>query len=165
MKWISVAGALLALSSQNAWAASGNSATVPGTAAATVVAPIVLTHVSGSALRFGTFTVGIGGTVVVSPSGAASTTQTVSLTPSSVNTADAFTVTGDPGRNFSITTTVSSVTSSAGSIVFITTPSASQTTLGAGGSTTFTVGGTLLVGSNILPGSYTGTYTATVTYD
>jgi hypothetical protein len=165
MKRIAIAGAMLALLPACAFAASGNAATQPGTASATVLAPIVLSHTGGSALKFGTFTVGVGGTVVVSPAGLGSVTGTVTFAPGSTNAADAFSVSGDPGRNFSIATTTSSVTSPSGNIVFTTLPSAAQATLNASGRGTFTVGGTLLVGSNILPGAYTGTYTATVAYD
>ncbi len=164
-KHIALAVALLALAPARAYAASGNASNASGSAGATLVAPIVVSHVAGAALKFGTFTVGVGGTVVVSPTGASSVTGSVTLAPGSINAADGFAVSGDPGRNFSITTSVGSVTSSAGNIVFVTQPSATQATLGPSGTGTFTVGGTLLVGSNILPGVYKGTYTATVAYD
>jgi hypothetical protein len=80
-----------------ALAASGNSSTAAGTATASVVAPIVLTHTSGAALNFGKFTVGAGGTVVVTSAGAGSVTSDVGFVPGSSTAADQFTLTGDSG--------------------------------------------------------------------
>jgi hypothetical protein len=160
-----IAGAMLVVSPGHAVAASGNTATAPGSAAAAVIAPIVLVHTSGASLSFGSLTVGTGGVIVVTPAGVGSVVGTVTLVSGRTVSADAFSVSGDPSRNFSITTSFGSVTSGSGSMVFATTPSATQATLGATGTGTFTVGGTLAVGSNVTPGVYTGTYTATVTYD
>lgn len=148
-----------------AFAASGNTSTANGTATATVVAPIVLTHTSGAALNFGKFTTGTGGSVTVSAAGAASVGGDVGLVPGSTSTADAFTVAGDGGRSFSIVTTGGTVTSGSASMSFTTTPSASAATLGTAGTASFTVGGTLTVGATAVAGSYSGTYSATVTYN
>ncbi|KUR74114.1 DUF4402 domain-containing protein [Novosphingobium sp. FSW06-99] len=158
-------GAGLAVWSGNAFAATGNTSASAGSSNATVIAPIVLSHTGGSTLNFGKFTVGSGGTVVVSPAGAGSTTGGVTFVPGSTNTADAFSVKGDPSRNFSVSTTGGNVSAGSTSMPFTTLPSATQSTLGTSGTGTFTVGSTLTVGSTIVPGTYTGTYTATVTYD
>jgi Domain of unknown function (DUF4402) len=48
---------------------------------------------------------------------------------------------------------------------FTTTASASSATLTAGGTSSFTVGGTLTVAGTEAAGAYTGTYTATATYN
>jgi len=165
MKTIALAAAALALLPGAALAASGNASTAAGSAAGTVVAPIVLAHTGGALLNFGKFTIGTGGTVVVAPSGAGSVTGGVTFVPGSTNSADAFSVSGDPSRNYSIATTGGSVTAGSTSMAFTTTPSATQATLGTTGTGTFTVGSTLTVGSTVAPGTYTGTYTATVTYD
>jgi len=165
MKKFVLAAALVAFSSGTAFAASGNTSTATGSAAATVVAPIVLTHTSGASLNFGKFTTGTGGTVVVSSAGAASVTGDVGIVPGSTSSADAFTVAGDASRSFSIATTGGSVTSGAASMAFTTAPSAATGTLSTSGAASFTVGGTLTVASTAVAGAYTGTYTATVTYN
>jgi hypothetical protein len=157
---------MLAVSCGAAMAASGNSATGAGAAAGTVVAPIILKHTAGAVLNFGTVTVGsTGGAIVVTGAGVGTPLGTVAFVPGSTVSADAFTVTGDANRAYSITTGAGSVTAGSASMVFATTPSVSQTTLGATGTGTFTVGGSLAVGSNTTPGAYTGTYTVTVAYD
>ena len=145
-------------------AASGNTSTAAGSASATVVAPIVLTHTAGSTLNFGKITVGAGGTVVVTSGGTGSVTGDVGFVPGSTNAADAFTLTGDNSRAFGITTTNSTITNGSKTMAFTTTPSAASGTTSATGTYSFTVGGTLTVVGNETPGNYTGNYNATVTY-
>jgi hypothetical protein len=147
-----------------AYAASGNTSTATGSASATVIAPIVLTHTSGASLNFGKFTTGAGGTVVVTSGGTGSVTGDVGLVPGSTNSADAFSLTGDNSRNFGITTTGGSITNGSSSMTFTTAPSAASGTTSSTGAATFTVGGTLTVGTGLVTGAYTGTYTATVQY-
>lgn len=158
------AGAMLALSGTAAHATSGNTSTAAGTATANIVSPIVLAHVSGAALNFGKFTVGTGGTVVVSTSGAGTATADVGFVPGSTTAADQFALTGDPGRNFGITTTGGTITNGSKSMTFTTAPSAASGTLNSSGAATFTVGGTLTVTGTETPGAYAGSYNATVTY-
>lgn len=165
MKKIVLGVVAIALSSGTAFAASGNTSTANGVASATVVAPIVLTHTSGASLNFGKFTVGTGGTVVVSAAGAASVTGDTGIVPGSTSSADGFSVAGDASRSFSISTASGSVTAGAATIPFTTTPSAATGTLSSGGTATFTVGGTLTVASTVTAGSYAGSYAATVTYN
>lgn len=148
-----------------AHAASGERSTTAGHSAANVIAPLVLRHVNGRALNFGKFSVGTGGTVVVSPTGAGSVTKTVYFVPGSVTAADQFQVTGDKLRNFSIVTYSGSVKYLTKTINFTTKPSASQGLLDATGKSTFTVGGTLTLIGTETAGAYKGTYRATVTYD
>lgn len=163
MKKIAFATALVALSSTPAFAA--NTDTTQGTATATVVAPITITHVSGKALDFGAFTVNSGGTVSVnSGSGAGSVGGSVVLVSTST-AADAFSVTGDASRSFAISTTGGSVSLGATSMAFTTNPSAASLSLSAAGTASFTVGGTLTVLGTEGAGTYTGTYNATVTYN
>ena len=170
-KFISAAAVIAALSAGSAYAApataSGNTSTVAGSATAKVIAPIVLTHVSGAVLNFGTFTAGSGGTVVVTAAGSGSTTGDVGFAPLSTNAADSFSVKGDPKRSFSIATqsgTVTAATSSA-TMAFTTVPSANSDALDGSGAGSFTVGGTLTVASAQAPDAYAGTYNATVTYN
>lgn len=146
-------------------AASGNTSTAAGTASATVVAPIVLTHTTGASLNFGKFTVGAGGTVVVNSTGTGSVTSDVGFVPGgSSTTADQFSLTGDNSRNFGISTTNGTITNGSKTMSFTTAPSATTGTTSATGTYSFTVGGTLTVTGTETPGAYTGTYNATVVY-
>ncbi|WP_353228567.1 DUF4402 domain-containing protein [Novosphingobium sp.] len=163
---VAIGLALGAIPAGNAFAASGNTSTAAGTVTAAVVAPIVLTHVTGAALSFGKFTVSTGGTVVVTAASAGSTTGSVNFVPGgTVVTADRFTVAGDNSRSFSITTTNSTISNGARTMAFTTTPSAATLTTSATGTAAFTVGGTLTAVGTETPGNYTGTYNATVTYN
>ena len=148
-----------------AHAATGNTSTAAGTASATIVAPIVLTHTAGASLNFGKFTTGTGGTVIVSSAGVGSVTGDVGFVPGSTNSADAFTVAGDASRSFSIATTGGNVVNGAATMAFTTTASAATGTTTAAGTAGFSVGGTLTVASTSIAGSYIGSYTATVTYN
>ncbi|KUR71865.1 hypothetical protein AQZ52_08145 [Novosphingobium fuchskuhlense] len=148
-----------------AFAGSGNQSTANGTATATIVAPIVLTHPAAASLNFGRFTTGTGGTVTITAAGAGSVGSDVTFVPGSATSADQFTVAGDASRSFSITTTGGNVTSGSTNLAFTTSPSAATAALGTTGTASFTVGGTLTVTGTAPAGSYTGTYSATVTYN
>jgi len=163
MKKLVIAAAMLAATASPAWA-GGNSSTTNGTATALVVAPIVLTHASGASLNFGKFTVGTGGTVVVNALGAGSTTGGVAFVPGSTTAADSFSVTGDPQRNFGISTTGGTAGAGATTMAFSTTPSATSGIINSSGNFSITVGGVLTSAGTEGPGSYSGTYTVTVTY-
>ncbi|WP_295529812.1 DUF4402 domain-containing protein [Novosphingobium sp. Chol11] len=165
MKKLILASAIAIAIASPAFAAPGNTSTATGTATATIVSPITLTHTSGAALGFGRFTTGNGGSVTVSPAGTGSVTGEVTFVPGSTNAADAFTVTGDASRAFSIATTGGTVSAAGTSMPFTTTASAASDTLSAGGTASFTVGGTLTVAGTEAAGAYTGTFTATVTYN
>ena len=103
MKKILLAAAITALTSGTAFAApSGNTANATGSAKATIVAPIAIVHTAGASINFGTFTAGTGGTVVVTALGAGSVTGDVGTVSGNTNAADAFTVTGDGTRTFTI---------------------------------------------------------------
>lgn len=166
MKKIVLGAALLAISATSAQAATGSTATATGSASATVVAPLKITHNSGAALNFGTFTAGTGGTVVVTSAGAGSVTGDVGTVTGNTNAADAFSVTGDGTRAFNISASSSNSVSTGGAtpstMAFtLTTPASASL---AAGAYTLNVGGTLTVGSAQAAGAYTGTYTVTVTY-
>lgn len=145
-------------------AATGNTSTATGAASATIIAPLVLTHTAAATLNFGKFTTGTGGAVVVTSGGVGSVTGDVGFVPGSTNSADAFGLTGDVSRAFGIITTAGAITNGSSSMAFITAPSAVAGTTSASGAATFTVGGTLTVGTGLVAGSYSGTYTATVVY-
>ena len=157
--------ALGSFSANSAYAASGNTSTAAGTVAAAVVAPIVLTHTAGAALNFGKFTVAGAGTVVVTAASVGSVTGSANFVPGSTVSADAFTLTGDNNRSYSVTTTNSTIAFGAKTIAFTTTPSVATATTSATGTGNFKVGGTLTLVGTETPGNYTGNYNATVTYN
>lgn len=156
-KIVLAAAAVLAFSSSSAFAAQAT-----GSASATIIAPISVTHTALATLNFGTFDASTGGSVTVSQAGIGSVGGSVNFVSGSVNSADAFTVAGDGNRVFTIVTTGGNVTSGANSMAFTTSAPATGTL--AGGAGGFSVGGTLTVGSGQAVGSYTGSYTATVNY-
>ncbi len=165
MKKIVLAAVVIALAPATAFAApSGNSSNASGSATATIVSPIVLTHNTGS-LSFATFTTGTGGTVVVDSAGTATATGDVGLVPGATGSADSFSVTGDASRSYSITTGGGTVGNGTSTMSFSTSPSAASQTLSSGGTGSFTVGGTLTVAGTETGGNYTGSYSATVAYN
>lgn len=164
MKKLVLAAAIAAISASPAFAA-GNTATTQGSATATVIAPITLAHDAGASLKFGTFTTGAGTVAVNATTGVGSATGAVVFVSGSTNSTDAFTVGGEAGRTFAITTTGGNVASGAVQIPFTTSASAATGTLNASGAATFTVGGTLTLAGTETAGSYVGSYDATVTYN
>lgn len=141
-------------------AAPGDTDTAQGVATAVIVAPIAIVH-DGGALDFGTIVPGTtGGTVVVTTAGVGSVTGDVTFVPTSTNSEDTFTVTGDANRDFNIV---------AGNEVMagmsFTTDVATTGSLDASGLATVSVGGTLTVAANQAAGTYNGTYDVTVSYN
>lgn len=166
MNKFALAAVVAASIASPAFAASGNTSTAAGSAAATVVSPIVLTHTTGATLNFGKFTAGTGGTVSVTAAAVGSVGGDVGFVPGSVVAADAFSLTGDYNRNFAIATGSGTVTNAGGATMpFTTTASAATGTLDATGNAAFTVGGTLTVAAQQAVGVYNGSYNATVTYN
>ena len=161
-----IAAALLAAGAGPAWGAPPATASVTasttGSATATILSPIVVMHTLGAALSFGKFTPGTGGTVLVTPAGAASATGGVVIISGSSGKADAFTVEGDPNRGYAVIAASGTVSSGTASMAFTTVPSAATATLSAAGAGGFTVGGTLSVPATIAAGIYTGSYSVTV---
>ena len=165
MKKILLGVAAATILAAPAMAAPGDTATAQGSATAEVVAPITLNHVTNAALSFGTFTTGTtGGTVVVDQAGDGVASSDVTLIGGSLESADAFTVAGDNGRSFSITTTSGSVSNGTDTMDF-TTDAPQSGTLSATGTASFAVGGTLTVAGGESAGDYSGTYDVTVTYN
>lgn len=139
-------------------------ASATGTASATVVAPLTIVQTTG--LNFGSFSVGAtGGTVVITQAGAVSKTGDVQLIASSGATNGLFTVAGAPSTTYSISTpSTLSVTSGANSMSIALNAPTSDT-IGAGGTDTFSVGGTLTASGSQSAGVYAGTYTVSVNYN
>jgi hypothetical protein len=163
---------LVACTATGALASSGNTAVSTGSASATVTAPIKLVAVSP--LQFGTMAQPVtGGTITVWPTGGYSTTgelgADIAIAQSTVPAAASFTVTGNPGAIFAASG-VSQVTISNGSAKmtlnqFTINGSFSGGQIAANGTATFYIGGTLTVTAGQAPGTYTGTFPITVTYN
>ncbi len=160
------AAAVMSLFATPALAQSGNVETRTGTIRAQVVRPLVLSHWSGFALRFGRFTAGTTpGTVVITASGGATATGGTTFVSGSTTATDRLIARGEPNRLISITTGPGSVSNGSATMSFTTVPSLPAGFIPAAGAGFFTVGGTLSVPSGQAPGNYTGTYPVTVSYN
>ncbi len=148
------------------------------TASANVIAPIQITKIAD--LVFGDFAPGTGGTVTVSTSGARTATGPVLSTAGTAPSAARFNVLGEANATFSITysgdTELTNTTGGGGETMLLTRHSdltgtgtiageVSSGTLGAGGTGSIYVGGTLAVSATQVPGNYQGTVTVTVEYN
>lgn len=150
------------------------------TATANVVVPLTITKTSD--LDFGRFAAGTaGGTVRVDNSGArlAATGGVILTAAGSTPTAAIFDVTGDNNATYSIDAATGTDTElddgNANTMALAITGNltgAADTnavpatgTLSAGGAQSIYIGGTLTVGANQVPGTYTGTITVTVDYN
>lgn len=160
-----VLAAFVAAIATPAVAAPGDTDSATGSASATIVAPITVDHVSGAELAFGTITAGNGGTVTVDLAGTVTDNgdDAVVLT-GSVTSADAFTLTGDANRAITVDVGDGVLTGPGTDMAFTTTDNA-PTSINGSGTGSFSVGGTLTVGDTQTPGSYTGSYTVTASYD
>ncbi len=147
-----------------------------GVALASMVAPtswaqenIAIENIQS--LSFASFVAGSGGSVTVSTDGNRNAGGGVVLIRSSQGTAAQFTVSGDPNAAYTIQLPDNDFVSLTGPGTdmfinnFVSTPSDVEGKLGAGGSQALSVGGTLNVGSGQAPGSYSGTFSVTVSYN
>ncbi|MGQ7830319.1 DUF4402 domain-containing protein [Altererythrobacter sp. Z27] len=148
-------------------AAPGDTATTQGEATAEIVAPISIVHDTGASLNFGLIVAGTtGGTVVVDTADAGSVTGDLLFASGSSNSADSFTVSGDPDRAFTIELFDGAVDDGgSNSMNFTTTTDSLSVSLNGSGSYQFAVGGTLTVAANQPAGVYSGQYDVTVSYD
>lgn len=144
-------------------AAMNDSATTTVTATAEILTPISLNHDSRSVLSFGTIIAGNGGIVSIPLTGGPSVFGDVILI-GAPPTRDSFTVLGERGRAFSITSTGGTVSNGSNNMTFSTTV-AETGTLDDSGFQRIEVGGRLSVGANQATGTYTGNYDVTVTYN
>ena len=173
-KLFTIVGILLFAGLANNVMAQGASQTTD--AKAEVITPITL--VKSGELDFGKIAIAPGstGTVVISSDGA---TRTATGNASTISTAFAFptyTVGGAISLGYTITVPAISVTTTAtgtGSKTMTIAPSSKSTSVGVGtagtlsgtGADTFTVGGTLSMAADQVPGSYTGTFAVSVNYN
>lgn len=143
-------------------ATAANAATATATARAKILRQVAVTNTSD--LQFGTIVTGAAAsTVAVSTAGAR--TCGSGLVCSGTTTAANFNVTGTAAQIVTVSVP-GTVTLSAGAnnMTASLTSSGATLTLGAGGTGSFTVGGTLSVAAAQADGDYAGTFTATVDY-
>jgi hypothetical protein len=145
--------------------------TVSNDARAEVITAIGL--VVAHTLEFGGFSPGSGGTVVLSPASVRTATGGVVLLATSITpTAASYTMSGSPNTHYDIVLptspqVITRVGNSATMNVTLFTCSytaLSSTTNFPGGTDAFTVGATLTVAANQLPGTYVGPFDVTVLY-
>lgn len=127
------------------------------------------TITNSSALSFGAFVAGTGGTVVVDPTGFRSQTGGVMLVPQGLGTAAQFSVTGTAGAAYAITLPATAALSDGNNHSmalngFVSYPGATGT-LSVGGTQSLSVGATLTVSPAQPPGSYTGSFDVIVNYE
>lgn len=124
-------------------------------------------------LSFGAFAAGAGGTITISPQGLRTAGGDVTLMTvgqASQGSAASFDVTGSPNATYQITLPANNSVTLAGSqggSMSVTSFSSSPSPggqLSAVGSQTLNVGATLAVGNNQAPGSYSGNFAVTVTF-
>jgi hypothetical protein len=127
--------------------------------------------VNGSGLSFGAFLAGSGGTVAVGTSNNRSKSGGVFLLSQGGSAASAqFTVSGTPGAAYAISLPANGTVALTGPGAdmalngFLSSPTPLGT-LSGGGSQMLSIGATLSVGSNQTPGSYSGSFNVTVTYE
>ncbi|MBX9885892.1 MAG: DUF4402 domain-containing protein [Novosphingobium sp.] len=152
-----------------ALAAPGGSATVTGTASATIITPIRI--VATAPLSFGVMAQPTAaGTVTVSPSGAITASggmvgNTAIAQGSSGPQAGKFRVSGEPGRQFFVTLPPAATVSRSGGSMTITLFTVGALTGSPVGTLDIGVGGTLAIGAAQPLGTYTGTYQVTASYN
>lgn len=152
-----------------ALAAPGGSATMTGTASATIITPISI--VATAPLRFGMMArPTAAGTVTVSTAGTVTTGggmvgNTAIAQGSSGPQAGKFRVSGEPGRQFFVTLPLAATVSRSGASMTITFFTVGALTGAPSGSLDIAVGGTLAVGAAQTVGTYTGTYQITASYN
>ena len=140
-------------------------------ATATVASPLSIT--AATALGFGSFVAdSAAGTVVIAPqsTGFRSKTGNISLMDSGAGAPSTVSVSGSPNMTFSVNLPTSSVTLTGPNSSVMTMSSftsslgAAKGTIGGGGTASFLVGATLNVGASQTAGSYTGSFSVTISY-
>ncbi|MDE2405636.1 MAG: DUF4402 domain-containing protein [Sphingomonadales bacterium] len=160
-----LAVALLALAAPPASAGS-TAATRSGSAAATVIVRLRVTHVAGAALNFGRFTVGpLGGTIAIDAAGTATTTGDVALLPGAATAADSFTLAGDPNRGAEMKAWPGTISFAGHALSFTPKTAVGWLRLDAAGTGAVAITGTLTIPPGTPPGTYTGTYLYSAAYN
>jgi hypothetical protein len=162
-KIMTIAVATMAMMAAAPAFAAGNTDSAQATSTATVIAPITIQKTAGTDLKFGTLVAGYTSAVAVSPAGGRSGGgATYVMAPGAgalAVGAASFDVTGDTNRAFTTGAAVDSGNQLTGLTIDLT---GAPTALTAGAATIL-AGGSLPPG--LAAGSYTGTFTVTVTYN
>ncbi len=164
LKTLLAAGAVLAAAATMPQQAEAISAS--GNASASVLQALTVTQ--ATALSFGSFEAGSGGTVSISVGNARSFTGGITLGPAPGGRGE-FTITGSTDAAISVdpisTITLTDQDGNGGSPMAVTFDITGAPTTLTGGSVTLNVGATLTVASGQAPSNYAGTYTVTVNYN
>ncbi len=141
---------------------SANAITVTGNATAIIKRNITATETQQ--MNFGTIsTSGTAGTVTLSPAGARSST----LAYYGTSKAGVFTITGEPSTALTVSFGNGTLSNGANTMAltnFTTSSTPASTTTDSSGNLTLNVGADLAVAANQASGTYTGTYTVTISY-
>jgi len=173
MKLVLKIAAVAALTALAVPARAQNSASSTTATTATVIRAITITP-GGTALTFGTIVengAGPGTAVVDATTGARSYTGGVTGTPGTSGSNAVYTVGGEGGQAFSTTVpatfTLAGPSSSSLTVTTSTTtlPTALSGSLGAAGTASFSVGGSIPILATTTTGAYTGNLTVTVAYN
>ncbi len=176
LKLITLSAAIFGFAATS-FAQYNNQSTATSNASATIIKPLGIELVDGSALRFGNIVTSAtaAGTVVVAP-GATTATYTggaqafTGAAAAGTRSAANFTVTGEPGYTYAITLpadetiTISNGTQTMEVDTFKSTPGTTGT-LSESGSQDLSVGATLHLVANQASGQYTGNFNVTVAYN
>jgi hypothetical protein len=155
------------------FAANANAQATDGataTAYARVIAPIQVSNVEGGLLSFGSM-VASSGTVTVAPNGGVTSSGVTLVGQGTAASAAQFTVTGEPSFYYSITLPALNTVKLDGPGVqlgasnFTTENSLTASQLDINGNDAFSVGATLYMNDGQTPGTYTGSFSVTVTYN
>lgn len=151
-------------------AAAQSSANTNATGSMTLYQPIAITK--NTDLQFGTLIrpgSGNGNVTIDATSGGINATGGIGVVTSSTHSRATFTVTGESGMNFTVTTPQSfNMTRSGGSDqiqVMLASSMGGGQLSGSPGTANFGVGGQILISNGTPSGAYSGTFTITVAYN
>lgn len=146
---------------------AANAADATADATAVILGDLTISNIEG--LNFGNIAVNGAGTVTVSTAGVRTNTGDVLLVASTDVAAANFLVEGVPNATYAVTLPASAtITSGTNSMVvngFASNPAGGAGTLSGAGQQNLFVGATLNVNSAQVPGTYTGTFDVTVSYN
>lgn len=158
MKGLVAAGIVAALGVNSAMAASIN-----GNASANVLTPLSIAE--NAAMSFGDVSGDADSATTVVLTTGGTTSSADGAYAGGTPAAGDFTVSGAVSAAYTLTLPASITLTGTGADMTVTALNSNETgTLGAGGTETFQVGGTLNIGAGQTAGSYTGTYAVTVAY-
>lgn len=160
----------LAVLMASMYSTSASADVIPGNAAATVIAPLLLVEVT--AMDFGTLSGGTAaGTVVMTTASAMSSTGGASTLASAPGAAGAFTIQGAAAQAYTLTIS-GTATLTDGGVNSMTADTFTNNAVAlTGGADAFQVGGTLNVGASQVAGAYStanaggATFTLTANYN